>query len=667
MKTNLFRNSFPELFLVLILLLFWSVTITRAEAQTADPLPGEQHEQGSPPAGMPHDHGASAPAQGSPPAGMPHDHGATLPAPVTPGEQHDHGASPVLAVPPAPATHGHDHAATMDAPHSEPILSDHTGQDHSATHGSHGTDAHGGDHAAAEHGGHGAGGGHQHPGLPLTYVWSSVILMVGILLWGMWARPPTERPMETYDLSAAPVIGGWVRWLNGTPWPLVTIRVLSVVIFLGVVYAGLFGSPLPERNLATFFVWNLWWPLVVVSVFFVGSVWCSMCPWDTLASWLVRRRLWRRVVPHPGLNRRVPQGLRNVWPALLMFMGLTWLELGIGVTRIPMATALMAILMVILALVSLVLFERKAFCRYFCPVGRTLGFYSRLAPIGVRSRHQETCDQCKTMECYNGSAEIEPCPTHLTIGRFSQNTWCLSCGNCALSCPYKNVSWRLRPPGSEALAEARPMWDGAWFMLALLGITSFHGVTMMPFWHTWIAGMAQWLGETGQPIWSFTIGMLGGFLFPVVVYAVAIGVTRWLMPAAMGYRRLFVTLPFSTLPLAFAYHLSHNLDHLYRETGGTWEVLTNPLGTGMAALTAAERQMRMAGGGMGEQVLFLAQSGLMILGLWLAVEILRYRGLSLQAGGVRLTGWRLAPMLLFIAAMTAANLWLMAQNMSMRF
>ncbi len=77
----------------------------------------------------------------------------------------------------------------------------------------------------------------------------------------------------------------------------------------------------------------------------------------------------------------MPKQLRNVWPALLLFIGLTWLELGAGVTTSPYATALLALLMLVLATVSLSLFERKAFCRYFCPVGRTVGFYSQLAPV----------------------------------------------------------------------------------------------------------------------------------------------------------------------------------------------------------------------------------------------------------------------------------------------
>ncbi len=116
------------------------------------------------------------------------------------------------------------------------------------------------------------------------------------------------------------------------------------------------------------------------------------------------------------------------------------------------------------------------------PLGNTLGFYARLAPIAIRPKDEETCLNCKTLECYHGSETVEPCPTHLTIGKFSQNTFCLSCGNCVLSCPKKNVTWNLRTMGSEAADDARPLWDGAWFMLGLLGITSFHGLTMLPYW-----------------------------------------------------------------------------------------------------------------------------------------------------------------------------------------
>jgi len=60
----------------------------------------------------------------------------------------------------------------------------------------------------------------------------------------------------------------------------------------------------------------------------------------------VRRKLWRRAEPNNSLNLKVPRLLASVWPALFMFIALTWLELGVGITTNPYATAGVSLLMV---------------------------------------------------------------------------------------------------------------------------------------------------------------------------------------------------------------------------------------------------------------------------------------------------------------------------------
>ncbi len=505
-----------------------------------------------------------------------------------------------------------------------------------------------------------------HPGMPLPWVFAVVILMCGIIGWTVGAPVPVQKESGSLDLSKLPYVGALVRVLNSSPVPLFFFKVLAVIAFILVVVAGFFGTVYPERNLATVIVWNWWWPLVVISVFFVGSAWCAICPWDNLASWVVRRRFWKRINPHPGLNRKVPKYLRNVWAAMILFMGLTWLELGIGITSMPKATAITALLMLGLSFIFLILFERKAFCRYACPVGRTLGFYARLAPIAIHPKDQDICTNCKTMECYHGSKNVEPCPTSLTVGKFSQNTYCLSCGNCVLSCPYENVSWRLRTMGSEAMTEAMTNWDGAWFMLALMGITTFHGVTMLPAWTELVMAIATTIGETGLLIWSFTIGMLAGFAAPVVLYAVAIKMTVRVTKSTIKFKRLFAALPFATLPLAFTYHLAHNLNHLFREGGGVFALFLNPFGTGLEPTSMMERHEQMANS-IPVEVVATLQGGLMLLGVWLAVHILRHRAKGVLPGNDSITGMQLIPMLVFIFLITGFNVWLLSLDMVMRF
>ena len=507
---------------------------------------------------------------------------------------------------------------------------------------------------------------HAHPGIPMVWIWPVIVFIVLVSVWTIFTKEPQQRKMWSFNLVDVPGLRWLVLYLNTSPQPLAMIKLISVAVFLLIIGTGFFGSPWPERNLATVFVWGFWWPLVIMSVFFMGSVWCAICPWETLAKLLVFRKLWRRPAASSRRLRKVPQQLRNVWLALLLFVGLTWLELGVGVTSIPKATAAMASLMLVLAVLALIFYERKAFCRYFCPVGRTIGYYSRLAPIEVRPLDENVCRECATMECYNGTEELEPCPTHLTLGRFSQNTFCLSCGACVLSCPHKNASWKLRPMASEATDQARPQWDGSWFMLGLLGLTTFHGITMVWFWQDWVKVVANAIHETGQPLISFTILLWFFFFVPAAIYAVTIKITQWVSKTTVNYRQIFSRMAFIGLPLAFAYHLAHNLEHLIKETAGLTMVFKNPLGTDVVPLTAMERTMLMSDVIVPNWGIYLGQMGLIAWGFWLAIQIIRHRGRSALEAKTDLGGMQLLPLIVFAAGVTSFNLWLMAQDMLMR-
>lgn len=505
-----------------------------------------------------------------------------------------------------------------------------------------------------------------HPGLPVR--WGLVITAIVALasLWAVFAPAPANTGNRVFSLARLPVIGGVIQHLATRLWLLLSLKVLMVAMFLLIITAGLSGSPIPERNIATVLTWNLWWAGLVLSVFLLGSAWCAVCPWDTLAQWLVKRRLWQRNDNHTGLGLRVPRALQNVWPALFLFIALTWLELGAGITTSPYATALIALLMVVLATVSLAVYQRKAFCRYFCPVGRTVGFYSQLAPVELRPIDSALCASCRTLDCYHGNATVEPCPTWLVMGRMTQNSYCTSCGNCVLSCPHGNIAWRMRTPGAEAARGARPHWDEAWFMLGLLTLTAFHGLTMMPFWESWMYRLATVTGDSGRLLWSFSIALAVCLLAVTAIYTLLVGLTRCLTHSDLPLQRFFPVFAFVTLPLAFAYHLAHNLTHLMREGVGTAAVFRNPLGIDALPLSMAERHARHLDRLLSPDVLYTLQSGLMIFGFLAAVQIVRHRGRTVLARTTNHSGWRVAPMLLFAAGVTLFHLWLLMQPQVMR-
>jgi polyferredoxin len=505
-----------------------------------------------------------------------------------------------------------------------------------------------------------------HPGLPLAWGLFIIAMVVLASLWALLAPTRARSASAVVILANLPIVGGGFRRLAASHRVLFALKLLIVTLFLLIIAAGLFGTPIPERNIATVLTWNLWWAGLVFSVFFLGSAWCAVCPWDALAQWLVRRRLWRRAQPNNSLNLRVPRLLQNVWPALLLFIALTWLELGVGITVNPYATALVALLMVVLATVSLAVYRRKAFCRYFCPVGRTVGFYSQLAPVELRPIDPEVCANCKTLDCYHGNDEVEPCPTWLVMGRLNQNSYCTSCGNCTRSCPSTNVAWRLRGAGVEATQGARSRWDEAWFMIGLLALTAFHGITMMPFWETWMSSVARAIGDSGQLLWSFSIGLVAALVGVAGLYALLVVVTHRVTATELPFKRVFATFAFVSLPLAFAYHMAHNLNHLLREGAGVGAVFRNPLGLDTLPLSMAEKHARHLEMLVSQDVLFALQTGLMIFGFVIAIQVVRHRGLGLLAGRSGRSEWRLAPMLLFAAGITMFHLWLLMQPMVMR-
>ena len=502
-----------------------------------------------------------------------------------------------------------------------------------------------------------------HPGLPFAWALALWVFMLALSGYVLLAQPVPGSSARTISLASIPVLGALVRAMTRTPAVLFLLKLAVVCLFVLVIAAGLSGSQIPERNMATVLTWNIWWAGLIISIFFLGSAWCAICPWDAIATWLVRRRLWRRAHPNNSLNLRVSRRLRSVWPALILFFILTWLELGAGVTSSPYLTALLALAMVLMATVSLAVYEGKAFCRYFCPVGRTIGFYSQLAPVELRPVNTDICAGCKTLECYHGSETVDPCPTHLVMGRLKQNTYCTSCGNCSRSCPDNNVAWRLRSPSREAIADARPHRDEAWFMLGLLALTQFHGITMAPFFEEWLLSVAALVNDSGKLLWSFSLLLVAGTLAVVSVYTCCIRLTQKLCPGGPDFNKLFSGFVFVSLPLAFSYHLAHNLNHLLRESSGFGALLRNPFGLGAQPLSMMEKHGRHQDMLFSQDILFALQATLIAFGFWIGMKVIQHRGRLLTG----VAGRRLSPMILFAITITGLHVWLLAQPMMMRF
>ncbi len=470
-------------------------------------------------------------------------------------------------------------------------------------------------------------------GMPESWALAAWLAFLGMVVV-MLVRPLPRSSGWGRAPRSGRLLHGVNHLLRGQ-WLLLLLKLLTVFLFLAVMFDGLYGTPDPQRNLATQLTWNYWWTGLVVAILLVGSGWCAICPWESLATWLTRRNMMGRPNPTASLGWRVPRWLRGVWPALVFLLLLTWLELGYGITAIPYATALLALAMVVATTVLHALFERKAFCRYFCPVGRTIGFYAQLAPVALRRIDPSVCADCEAPLCRDGTRRVEACPTGLNMKHLRENTYCTSCGNCLRSCPHENVAWRWRPFSSEARQEALPRGDEAWFMLALLALALLHGLTMVPAWSSWIALLGHLLGSGFGTTAVFAVAMCLFLLVVALLYALAVAGVLLLHRESPPFSSVFVGMGFSLLPLALSYHIAHSFGHLLRESvHAVWL----------------------------EALLPFVQVVLLAAGCWLAMDILRRRGSRLRFSG----GWQLTPLALFVWLVAGLQLWLLDQPMVMR-
>jgi hypothetical protein len=487
------------------------------------------------------------------------------------------------------------------------------------------------------------------PGLPAWIFFTAALLVLVLSFVLVAVRGRAPRPGPRLDVLRLPGL----RRLLARPWFPLAVQVPVVLVFAVVVAAGLFGNPAPDRNLAPALTWTVWWASLVFVVLFFGKLWCTVCPWMALADWLGRLL--------PRLDRPWPRALRNIWPATILFVFLTWLELGYGVTEKPWLTATLGLSMVALATATLVVFERKAFCRYACLVGRVSGLYATFASSELRAADHDVCRRCATKDCYRGNDRGAPCPTHEFLGSMRENTYCILCMECVKSCPEGNVAWNLRPWGADLLESIRPRQDEACLAVILLSMSAFHGLTMTLTWDRLVQGIA---GATGVGwLAAFSVGMAVMLLLPLAAYWLICVLMTWCAgDRRHGVGTVFVRFAYSLLPIALFYHLAHNLQHVLSEGKKVVRLASDPFGWGWNLFGTAHvpvTAMLPLEVGWGMQV------ALVVAGHVFAI-VIAHRTARALYGNQRAATASQFPLLVAMLLFSFQSLWLLSQPMLMR-
>jgi hypothetical protein len=297
------------------------------------------------------------------------------------------------------------------------------------------------------------------------------------------------------------------------------------------------------------------------------------------------------------------------------------------------------------------LFERRAFCRYVCPVGGFIGLYSMLSPLELRVRDPLVCQEHRSKDCYLGNAAGYGCPWLEQPWRMERNAYCGLCGECIRACTKDNITLNLRLPGHDLLAVQGWRLDEAYKAFIMLTSAVIYPVVFLGPWGR-LKAWANLEEFVGFGIYALAFLGLSLVVVPTLQFGVA-ALTRW----AAGFdevplRRLFVPLAYPLVPLGLAAWVAFTLSFVFANGSYALPVLSDPFGWGWNLLGTRDVAWRPW---LTEWVP-TAQAALLIVGLvvsiWTADAILRR-----LAGGRRWIGG-LMVQAAALAAVTMVFLWL---------
>lgn len=408
------------------------------------------------------------------------------------------------------------------------------------------------------------------------------------------AGATSGTPWRLDLLAWAPALRRLVthRW-----FPFVVIAPNAVMLFLFVV-AGLFGSPIGNRNIIVTIVWIFWWFLLItVLVPFGGRAWCTACPVPLFGEWLSRRTLvgvrpaseTSRSLRTGGMNRRWPRRLSGIWLQNVLFLVLCSFST-ILVTR-PALTAVVLAAMVGVAAVVHAVFRRRSFCRYLCPLNSWMGLYSMTSMVEVRTLDPEVCAGCRERACSKGTGRSWRCPWLATPSRLSRNNYCGMCMECIKGCPNRNVTLKARPFCSDVDVGG---FDEAWMSFIMVTLVVAYSVTLLGPW----AKVREWANVTEVGNWAgfaahaATIWLVALVALPALWYLAARVARRLSGSPEVPVKEIFLRYSFLLVPLGLLAWVAFSVPLMFVNYTHVTSSLSDPLGWGWDLFGTADQAWR---------------------------------------------------------------------------
>jgi hypothetical protein len=377
-------------------------------------------------------------------------------------------------------------------------------------------------------GAHGFGQRYDLP-IPLSFylVGAAAAVVVSFIIVGLFVHEvPRARPYPRLDLMAAP-LGRWIA----SPSLVLALKLLALAGFIITIVAGFRGDQNPYRNIAPTMVWTIAWVGLAYVSAFIGNLWAVINPWRTIFESI--ETIYRGITRQPKLSLRLryPEAL-GVWPAFLLLLAFSWIELVYPNPAVPRTIAWLALAYSILTFTGMFLFGRERWLERGEVFTLVFGTFARFAPIEIRTG------------------------------------------------PHRQM-W-LRPFGAGLIEGGAASISMMAFVLLLLSTVLYDGAVSTPEWGKLEGAIAAHVSALGEfklvairtaGLLAFWLAFCGAY---VGVSAIMSAVTeRRLAPLVIA--RSFA---FTLVPIAIGYHVAHYFTFLLIQGQYIIPLASDPFGFG---------------------------------------------------------------------------------------
>jgi len=342
------------------------------------------------------------------------------------------------------------------------------------------------------------------------------------------------------------------------------------------------------------------------------------------------------------LGKRWPRKLNNTWLQSAVFLGMGIFSAVILTQPRISGWALLGLFIAAITL-SLV-FERRSFCRYLCPIGGFTGLYAQLSPVEIRAVDPVVCAGHTEKTCYTGSAQGYGCPWGNFPAALSQDSNCGLCMECLRTCPHDNLAFNLRPYGSEISAKTPLKLDETFLALVMLGSALVYTAVYMGSWG-WLKNAAYHVGTL--PWLAYALAFLAITLVVVPgLFFGAVWLGKKMSAAREPLKKLAGLYGSGLLPLGMATWVAFTVSFAFAKISYILPVLSDPFGWGWDLFGTASTNLSLVDLWLSP----IAQVGVLAGGLlWSSRLVMRLARDRRQA----------LPVLAFALAHAAGMMWLL--------